>query len=157
MRKSTAVQIAIALVLIAFPFFAAKADWQPQLPSRSWYIKGQAIPTSLSNLTTLSSTTGGNPNMPTGTLYVCQLDLSMAPGSSAVNVTLEDIQATPWIFFNAVPITPTSSSQGTTWTVIGAPSSQVQPGQFISTCRTFTGGMKILASATGVQISVSGF
>jgi len=139
--------ILACLVAMAMWAFALSlcAD-QPPTFERDWIIKAQGIPTSAMDIGALVS--DGNP---TGAqnLSVCQLDLSIAPGTSSVNVTIRDNQATPAYFLNAVPITPTGASQGTTWVGLIRASNPLG-------CKVFWGGMTIQASATGVTIAASG-
>ena len=139
--KITRLVCAVALVCGV----ASIADQLPSL-TRDWAIKAQAIPTSATDIAAM--VTDGNP-AGGQTLSVCQLDISVAPGASAINITVRDNQSTPVYFLNAVPITPTSASQGTTWPSIIRASSPLG-------CKVFTNGMTILASATGASIVASG-
>ncbi len=137
--------LAIPCLLLALLTLLLPAD-QPPTMTRDWVIKPQAIPTTATDVGAL--VTDGNP--PPGTnLSVCQLDIAVAPGSSAVNVTIRDNQATPVYFLQAVPITPSSASQGTTWPGIIRASAPLG-------CKLFLGGMTVQASATGVSIAASG-
>jgi hypothetical protein len=125
--------------------FAAVAD-QPSTMPRQWVIKPQAIPTTATDIGAL--VTDGNPAAFT-TMIVCQLDISVAPGSSAVNITIRDNQVPPVYFLQAVPITPTSGSQGATWPSIIRASDSLG-------CKLFINGMTVQASATGASIAASG-
>jgi hypothetical protein len=136
----------IPCLLMAMLFaFAAIAD-QPPTMARDWAIKAQAVPTTATDIGAL--VTDGNP-APGTTLSVCQLDITVAPGSAAINVTIRDNQATPVYFLQAVPITPSSSSQGTTWPSVIRASAPLG-------CKQFLNGMTVQASATGVSIAASG-
>jgi hypothetical protein len=137
--------LVISCLLLALLVLLLPAD-QPSTMMRDWAIKPQAVPTTATDIGTL--VTDGNP-APGTTLSVCQLDISVAPGSAAVNVTIRDNQATPIYFLNAVPITPTGASQGTTWPSVIRASAPLG-------CKLFLNGMTVQASATGVSIAASG-
>ena len=123
----------------------ALADQPPTL-TRDWIVPAQAIPTTATSIGAL--VTDGNPP-PNTTISVCQLDISVAPGTSAVNITIADQQSTPYYFLQAVPITPTSATQGTTWNNVIRASAPLG-------CKVFLGGMTVRASAAGATIAVSG-
>lgn len=132
-------------------------DNRPSGISRQFTIPGQAFPTSLVDISTLSATVGGAKIPPAATtLCVTSLIVSVTGQASAVNITIEDEQTSAWKLFDAVPITPTSGTQGTTWVVINAPTSQAS-GQSVASCVIFTGGMKVQASGTGATIQVGGW
>ena len=140
-----AAMVLLALCLAFGGVLALRAD-QPPTMMRDWAIKPQAVPTTATDIGTL--VTDGNP-APGTTLSVCQLDITVAPGSAAINVTIRDNQVTPIYFLNVVPITPSSASQGTTWPGVIRASAPLG-------CKLFLNGMTVQASATGVSIAASG-
>ncbi len=133
----------LTLVGILLGAAALKADKRPPTFITGWQIARQAVPTTAADISSLGS------DIPTNTdLYVCQLDLSLAPGSGTVNVSIYDKQATPQYLFNAVPMTATAST-GVSWTNV------IRTNQDQG-CPQFKGGMVVLASGAGVTIYVSG-
>lgn len=132
-------------------------DTRPASITNQFTIPGQAFPTSLVDISTLSATVGGAKLPPAATtICVTSLVVSVTGQASAVNLTIQDQQTSAWKFFDAVPITPTSSTQGTTWVVIGAGTSQAD-SQAVAPCVIFTGGMKVQAGGAGATIQVGGW
>jgi hypothetical protein len=119
------------------------ADKRPASPSRYFQVTPQAIPTVNTAISALVGTTG---IPPAGTdLYVCQLSITVAPGSAAINITIgSNPSGGTQYFWNAVPLTPTS----TTGVNAGLIAGTMPDG-----CLYFPGGMFISASATGASIS----
>lgn len=145
------------LLLALLPHTPLAFDNRPAAISRQFFIAGQAFPTSLVDISTLSATVGGAKIPPAGTtLCVSSLIVTVTGQASAVNITIQDEQTSPWKMFDAVPITPTSNTQGTTWSVIGGATSQVG-GQAVSSCVIFPGGMKVQAGGTGATIQIGGW
>jgi len=121
-----------------------QAAVRPAVLVNSWQLERQAIPTTATDLSTLDST------IPVGRdLYVCQLDVSVAPGTAAVNITIQDKQSPAVAMWNAIPITPASSTQGASF--MGIINASADEG-----CRWFPGGVTISASGTGAVISMAG-
>jgi hypothetical protein len=142
----TAVMILVMLGSLAFALSTmAKAEQLPTL-MRDWYLPTQAIPTSARDL---ASMVLGSVPAAGATISVCQMDISVAPGTSAINISVYDHQTTPGYFLQAIPITPTSATQGTLWPNV----IRVVPPQ---ACKVFPGGLTMLASASGATISMSG-
>jgi hypothetical protein len=131
---------AMLIVNLASPG-ATLAAVRPASPNRFWQVPPQALSTTLTNVASLTT---GAPNVGVD-LYVCQLAFSIAPGTSAVNITVETQQNPPVIIWNAIPLTPTSSTQGTLYVMLG--------GSMPDGCYWFPGGMAVQASASGVSIA----
>ena len=138
----------IVLLLGGLAFALSTTATAEQLPTlmRDWYLPTQAIPTTATDLAALVS---GSAPAAGATISVCQMDISVAPGTSAINISVYDHQTTPGYFLQAIPITPTSATQGTLWPNV----IRVVPPQ---ACKVFPGGLTMLASASGATISMSG-
>jgi hypothetical protein len=133
----------LAVLLIGVATGVLHADTRPGALTNPFDLPTVAIPTTATDIS--SMTTG----IPAGrNIYVCHLDISMAPGNSSVNVSVYDNQATPGYFLNTLPFTPTATTGTAGVSLINASNDLG--------CRLFKGGMTILASGAGVQIAVSG-
>jgi len=137
--------LSIVLILVSSPTLADTFPQQIINTGHDWMVHAQAIPTVATDIGYL--VTDGNPPIKT-TIAVCQMDISVAPGASSVNITIADQQTSPQYFLQAVPITPTSATQGTTWIAIRSSS--------LLGCKVFTSGMTIQASASGASIYMTG-
>jgi hypothetical protein len=118
-----------------------RADRRP-VPTNLFQLKLQSFPTTLTNLSTLGS------NFPPlgSDVYICRLDVGIAPNSGTVNLTIQTNEATPIKFWDAVPITATSATQGTAYNGIIAAGSP-------DACVYFPKGVALQASGSGVTIT----
>lgn len=145
--KNNHLKIRISLLIIALGVILAslalKGETRPAALLSSWQINRQAMPTAAADISTLGT------QIPTNVdLYVCQLDLAIAPGSGTVNVSIYDKQASPMYLFNTVPMIATASA-GQSWTNIIRTNAD-------QGCPQFKGGMVVQASGAGVTIYTSG-
>lgn len=119
---------------------AALGDNRPN-PLASFQVAPQAMPTTLTNISTLA-----NSIPPAGIdIYVCHLDLAIAPNSGTVDVTIKSAGTSPVFFWNAVPMTSSSATEGSAYNGV----INTDPAN----CVFFPRGMAVLASGAGVTIS----
>jgi len=130
-----------SVVLLLLPFLLVlQADTRPGSPSSLFQIAPQALPTTIANIATL-----GSQKPPLGKdVYVCQMWFSIAPNGGTVNITVATGQGTPVNIWDHIPITATSATQGTLYTLIS--------GSMPDGCVWFPGGATVLASGSGVNI-----
>lgn len=122
------------------------ADTRPNSITNPWQIKPQAIPTTLTNICNLVSSTT---TPPCGRdIYACIGDVNMSPAASVINITIRDNQASPIFYWDTVPLTGSTASVGSGYKIFD---SHADAG-----CRWFPGGMSVLASGSGAFIYMSG-
>jgi hypothetical protein len=137
--------IVFAIVMVMI-MSVAHADNRPNIITSTWQIKPQAIPTVLTDVCRMIVI--GTPPPCGQDIYACLGDVNMDPAATAVNVTVQDNQASPIPYWNQVPISGATSAGGAGYKIFDASED--------TGCRWFPKGMSVKASTTGSYIYMSG-